>query len=274
MFFDDGGPPARHCYNIQFLYGPSDPPASASLVCIIFGDKMNGTHHVEQHTRVYKQTTRNAKRSVFGIAFSRFSRFCRPTALVPRFCMIFRSEHDRRNNVDHVRVQNHQQRQPYRPPTRATIDTPTVHVTEKPVVLENGWSADSLVKIFPNTTCSEKNRYENFWFAQALRHNSQYRRRLAFLIFHGVDHENFNIFQVLPHRSASFSIEINEINRVDQANAFSHGRAIKNERKKEFSKFLGSTPWFCMIFRNKIDRTHRVDQYFNVSFGQPPPRTP
>ena len=121
-----------------FLYDSSDPPASASLVCIIFGDKMNGTHHVNQETRVYKQTTRNAKRSVFGIVFSRFSRFCRPTALVSRFCMIFRSEHDGSNAVGHIRVQNHKQKQPYRPPTRATIDTPTVHVTEKHVVLENG----------------------------------------------------------------------------------------------------------------------------------------
>ena len=220
----------------SILYGFSDPPASASLICIFFA-----IHWMEHTTWSNKRESTNKPH---GMRSEVFLGWCfldfRDFAAQPRWY------HDSAwfsdaNTMEAITpaiyecsIINKDNR---------TDQPPEPQLTHQPYTWPKNLLfskiakiTDSLVKIFPNTTCSEKNRYENFWFAQALRHNSQYRRRLAFFIFHGDDHENFNSFQVLPNRSASLSIEINKRNRVNQANVFSHGRAIKINEKMIFRK--------------------------------------
>ena len=50
-----------------------------------------------------------------------------------------------------------------------------------------------------------------------------------------------------------FQIEIDVRHGVDQPNEFSHGRATKMNEKYDFLQFLGSTPWFCMIFHGESE---------------------
>ena len=121
-------------HNSALFFGP--PTLVSRFVFFVCGKKWWNTQHWSNNGCLQATHTEFEANCFLARIFLIFSDVGRPSVLTPRFCTIFRDEHDSTDRGCNLRAPDRQPRQPHTPGHQSNNCTPTVHDTTIFVVLD------------------------------------------------------------------------------------------------------------------------------------------